>query len=106
MSRIKLIIASLKRQHGINPNYTLMRLKRDRPDLAERVVAGEMSADSVDLDQRSPRQTGAPRERRPPLPAPPRSERAMVPGPARSCADTRGGGPGLQQERPWKKTHP
>jgi len=49
----------------------LKRLKRDRPDLAERVVAGEMSADPVDLDQRSPRQTGAPRERRPPLPAPP-----------------------------------
>jgi hypothetical protein len=29
---------SLKRQHGINPTYT--RLKRDRPDLAEHVVAG------------------------------------------------------------------
>ena len=51
---------SLKRQHGTKPTYTLKRLKRDRPDLAERVVAGEMSADPVDPDQRSRRQKAHP----------------------------------------------
>jgi hypothetical protein len=29
---------------GTDPTYTLKRLKRDRPDLAEKVVRGELSA--------------------------------------------------------------
>jgi hypothetical protein len=34
---------------GNNPTYTLKRLKRDRPDLADKVIAGEMSANAAAL---------------------------------------------------------
>jgi hypothetical protein len=36
-------------QFGTNPTYLLRRLKRDRPDLAEKVVKGEMSAHAAAL---------------------------------------------------------
>lgn len=35
---------------GNNPVYTLRRLKRDRPDLALRVIAGEMSANAAAIE--------------------------------------------------------
>src|SRR5262245_40633013 len=33
-------------QDGVTRTYALSRLKRDRPDLAERVIAGEISANA------------------------------------------------------------
>jgi hypothetical protein len=38
------------RSFGNNPTYALRRLKRDRPDLAERVVAGELSANAAAIE--------------------------------------------------------
>jgi hypothetical protein len=35
---------------GTSPTYALRRLKRDRPDLAERVVNGELSANSAAIE--------------------------------------------------------
>jgi hypothetical protein len=35
---------------GTDPTYTLKRLKRDRPDLAEKVVRGELSAHAAAID--------------------------------------------------------
>jgi hypothetical protein len=34
---------TLIEERGNSSNYTLARLKRDRPDLAERVITGEMA---------------------------------------------------------------
>jgi hypothetical protein len=36
--------------YGNNPTYTLKRLKRDRPDLADKVVAGELSANAAAIE--------------------------------------------------------
>jgi hypothetical protein len=36
-----------KSERGTSATYTLKRLKRDRPDLLERVVAGELSANAA-----------------------------------------------------------
>jgi hypothetical protein len=33
-------------EYGTSPTYTLKRLKRDRPDLADKVVRGELSANA------------------------------------------------------------
>jgi hypothetical protein len=38
---------TLIEERGNASNYTLARLKRDRPDLAERVIIGEMSANAA-----------------------------------------------------------
>lgn len=38
---------SLSSSGGRGSNYTLKRLKRDRPDLAEKVIAGELSANAA-----------------------------------------------------------
>jgi hypothetical protein len=37
-------ISNIPVDHGTSKSYTVSRLKRDRPDLFERVVAGELSA--------------------------------------------------------------
>jgi hypothetical protein len=34
-------------ERGNNPTYTLRRLKRDNPELADRVVRGELSANAT-----------------------------------------------------------
>lgn len=41
---------NLKTPGGNSPTYALRRLKRDRPDLAERVVAGELSANAAAIE--------------------------------------------------------
>ena len=33
--------------HGTSESYTVRRLKRDRPELAEKVIEGEMSANAA-----------------------------------------------------------
>ena len=40
---------NLKTMGGNNPTYALKRLKRDRPDLADKVVRGELSAHAAAL---------------------------------------------------------
>ena len=35
---------------GTNPTYTLRRLKRDRPDLAQKVIDGDMSANAAAIE--------------------------------------------------------
>jgi hypothetical protein len=35
---------------GNNPTYTLRRLKRDRPDLAEKVISGDLSANAAAIE--------------------------------------------------------
>lgn len=37
---------------GTDPTCTLKRLKRDRPDLAEKVIAGELSANAAARTER------------------------------------------------------
>lgn len=37
-------------KYGNNPTYTLRRLRRDRPDLADKVVAGELSANAAAIE--------------------------------------------------------
>ena len=41
---------SLKSEHGTGRDYTIARLRRDRPDLAERVEAGELSAHAAAIE--------------------------------------------------------
>jgi len=41
---------NIRSDHGTNPTYALKRLKRDRPDLAEKVIAGEMSANRAAIE--------------------------------------------------------
>lgn len=41
---------SVKMEGGNAATYALRRLKRDRPDLAEKVVAGEMSANAAAIE--------------------------------------------------------
>jgi hypothetical protein len=61
-------IVSLKPKHGNSATYTLSRLKRERPDLFARVVAGELSANAAaigrarghDRSAESPSRCGTP----------------------------------------------
>jgi hypothetical protein len=39
---------------GRGANYTLARLRRDHPELAERVIAGEISANAAAIISNSP----------------------------------------------------
>lgn len=41
---------NIRTDYGTSPSYTLRRLKRDRPDLAEKVVAREMSAHAAAIE--------------------------------------------------------
>lgn len=41
---------NLKTVGGNNPTYALKRLKRDRPDLANKVIAGELSANAAAIE--------------------------------------------------------
>lgn len=41
---------TLKQSRGTNPTYALKRLKRDRPDLAARVVAGELTPNAAAIE--------------------------------------------------------
>jgi hypothetical protein len=43
-------VMELKSVHGTSKSYTVSRLKRDRPDLFERVVAGELSANRAAIE--------------------------------------------------------
>ena len=50
-ANIKTDIVSLDTvEHGNSKSYTVSRLKRDRPDLFERVVAGELSANKAAIE--------------------------------------------------------
>jgi hypothetical protein len=54
-------VSGFKNNEGNSASYTLARLKRDYPELAERVVAGELSANAAAIEagegamQRAPR---------------------------------------------------
>jgi hypothetical protein len=50
-------ITSSPKERGTDRDYTVARLERDRPDLAERVEAGELSANAaaIEAKHRSPR---------------------------------------------------
>jgi len=41
---------SVKLDYGTEANYTIRRLKRDRPDLAEKVIANELSANAAAIE--------------------------------------------------------
>jgi hypothetical protein len=41
---------NIRFNYGTNPTYTLARLRRDRPDLAEKVVTGEVSANAAAIE--------------------------------------------------------
>lgn len=40
----------IRSDYGTNPTYILKRLKRDRPDLAEKVIVGELSANAAAIE--------------------------------------------------------
>lgn len=44
------IVSNIPVDHGNSKAYTVSRLKRDRPDLFERVVAGELSANRAAIE--------------------------------------------------------
>lgn len=48
---------TFKTQKGNSPTYALKRLRRDRPDLFQRVVSGEMSANAAAVEAGFRRQT-------------------------------------------------
>lgn len=43
-------VTSGEEERGNSPTYALRRLKRDRPDLAERVMSGELSANAAAIE--------------------------------------------------------
>jgi hypothetical protein len=45
---------SIKPEHGTSRAYTLDRLKRERPDLFDKVAAGDMSANAAAIEARFP----------------------------------------------------
>ena len=45
-------ITSVSSKRGTGATYTLRRLKRDRPDLADKVTAGQMSANAAAIQAR------------------------------------------------------
>jgi hypothetical protein len=47
---IRLNNQNVKLEYGTNDNYTVRRLKRDRPDLAEMVLDGELSANAAAIE--------------------------------------------------------
>lgn len=44
------IVSNIPVDHGNSKAYTVSRLKRDRPDLFEKVVAGELSANKAAIE--------------------------------------------------------
>lgn len=52
--RTKDRVDNINSKGGTSPDYTLARLKRDRPDLAQQVVNGELSANAAAITNTEP----------------------------------------------------